>query len=37
MRAKFGKEEDDFKWDSGHAKFEKVFLSKWKFHVVTEL
>lgn len=36
MRAKFGKEEEDLMWDSGHAKFE-VFLSEWKFHVVTEL
>lgn len=36
MRAKFGKEED-LMWDSGHAKFEEVFLSEWKFHVVTEL
>lgn len=37
MRAKFGKEEGDPMWDSGHAKFEEVFLSEWKFHVDTEL
>ena len=33
MRAKLGREGEDCMLDSGHAKFEGVSLSEWKFPV----